>query len=102
VKTSGGGTGTSTGTANNFLNQSNGTANFNFWSNPEMVDVNEFVDSIEMIYKQRKTLGTQGFMPDPQQERVFKIVFSCIDGKWNKSEPIYGNIILAKSETYEF
>jgi len=38
----------------------------------------------------------------PPQERVFKIVYSCVNGKWNKSDRIYGNIISAQDEGYEF
>jgi hypothetical protein len=36
------------------------------------------------------------------EQRVFKIVFSCIDGKWNKSERIYGKVVAAKLESYSF
>ena len=36
------------------------------------------------------------------QPNVFKIVFSCIDGKWNKSDRIYGKIIPPSEESYEF
>jgi hypothetical protein len=38
----------------------------------------------------------------PPEERVFKIVYSCVDGKWNKSEKIYGKIIPSQKEYYEF
>ena len=38
----------------------------------------------------------------PLEERVFKIVYSCKDGKWNKSEPNYGKIIPATDEDYDF
>lgn len=31
-----------------------------------------------------------------------KIIYSCIDGKWNKSEPIYGKIIPTQDEYFEF
>jgi hypothetical protein len=41
-------------------------------------------------------------MPPYHDERAVKIVYSCVDGKWNKSEPIYGKIIPAQDEYFEF
>jgi len=84
------GTGT-TATAHTFL-----------WSNPERVAVIEKQDSIEFIYKEVSTCSLTVYPPPPALERVFKIVFSCVDGKWNKSERIYGNIVPAQPETYIF
>jgi hypothetical protein len=80
----------------------NTTNILNSWSNPIRVEVNEYVDSIEIIYKQTSNLQLAVYPPRPPQERVFKIIFSCKDGVWNKSEPIYGNIISMKPEHYEF
>ncbi len=75
---------------------------FDSWSFPERVDVIETPDSIELIYKQTSMI-TYTSWPSPRpSERVFKIVFSCKDGKWHKSEPIYGEIIPASEEKYEF
>lgn len=73
------------------------------WSDPIRVDVIEGRDCIEMIYKQASIITHRNTTPSqPPNERVFKIVYSCIDGKWHKSERIYGKIIPAQSEQYEF
>jgi len=37
-----------------------------------------------------------------EHKKVFKVIFSCVDGKWHKSERIYGVIIPASEESYEF
>ena len=74
------------------------------WGNPERVEVNEVGESIEIIYKQSSIVTyTPTCYPAPTPEvRVFKIIYSCIDGKWNKSEPIFGKIIPAQEEYFEF
>ena len=72
----------------------------NNWSTNERLEVNEVGETIEMIYKQ--TLSFSYWPAPPTEERVFKIVYSCIDGKWNKSEPIYGKIVPAQDEYFEF
>lgn len=72
------------------------------WSNPIRVDVFEGSDCIEMIYKQTSMCTLTMYPSPPPQERVFKIVYSCVDGKWHKSERIYGKIIPAQEEQYEF
>jgi hypothetical protein len=76
------------------------TSDMDIWSTPERVEVNEVGETIEMIYKQ--TLSFNYWPAPPYEERVYKIVYSCIDGKWNKSEPIYGKIIPAQEEYFEF
>lgn len=73
----------------------------NTWSNPERVEANEVGESIEMIYKQTSMI-TYTVCPSPPEVRVFKIVYSCVDGKWNKSEPIFGKIVPLQDEYYEF
>lgn len=75
---------------------------FNSWSEPTRIKIIENSDSIEMIYKQTSLVSITVLPPPPPTERVFKIIYSCIDGKWNKSEPIYGKIIPATNEKYEF
>jgi hypothetical protein len=67
-----------------------------YWSYPTKVDIIEKTDSIEVIYKETAHFGSEW----NRVERVFKIVFSCVDGKWNKSERIYGEIAPAQPETY--
>lgn len=74
------------------------------WGFPERVDVVEYNDRIEMIYKQTSIItfcNSWGYQ-NPPQERIYKVVYSCVDGKWNKSEPIYGKIIPPQEESYEF
>ena len=73
------------------------------WSYPTRIDVHEYQDRIEILYKQTSIiLISNGWGTPPPSERVYKIIFSCVDGKWNKSEPIYGKIIAPQDETYEF
>lgn len=84
------------------LNSTGTTANINHWSNPERVDVIENYNSIEFIYKETSMVSYTSLPAPPPQVRVFKIVFSCVDGKWNKSERIYGEIIPAENEHYVF
>ena len=72
------------------------------WTSPERIDVIEFSDRIEFIYKETSMLNYSVSPPPKSEERVFKIVFSCVDGKWNKSDRIYGKIIPSQGETYEF
>jgi hypothetical protein len=79
-----------------------GTSTFNPWNHPERIEVREVGESIEMIYKQTSSFSRTGGLPPYPDERLYKIVYSCVDGKWNKSEPIYGKIIPAQGEYYEF
>jgi hypothetical protein len=84
------------------LNNVGSTTNINLWSTPERVDVIENSDSIEFVYKENSMISYPSFPPPPPQIRVFKIVFSSVDGKWNKSERIYGQIAPAENERYVF
>ena len=84
------------------LNNVGSTTSINLWSNPERVDVIEKSDSIEFIYKETSMISYTSFPAPPPQVRVFKIVFSYVDGKWNKSERIYGEIVPAENERYVF
>ena len=79
-----------------------GTSMIDTWGEPERIEVYEDGESIVMIYKQTSNFSPAIWPAQPRQARVFKIVYSCIDGKWNKSEPIYGKIIPMQSESYEF
>lgn len=80
-------------------NATTNTSYSNFLGHPELVKLTEYDDRIELIYK-KTSMMQSGYGPPSQQ--VFKVIFSCADGKWNKSEPIYGKIIPAQSESYEF
>jgi hypothetical protein len=72
----------------------------------EQLEVKEVGETIEIIYKETLSPNccyTINFTSPPfPKERIFKIVYSCVDGKWNKSEPIYGNIVPAQEEYYDF
>ena len=98
-----------TGEANSYstltTNGSNidgGTTFTNLWSIPERIMVLENSDSIEFIYKETSLIISTVYPTRPPEERVFKIVFSCENGKWHKSDRIYGKIIPSRSESYIF
>lgn len=89
----------------NFSLGSTSTSNFpsdSLWSTPNRIEVREAGESIEFIYKQTYMISNGLLWEQKLQERVFKIVYSCKDGKWNKSEPIFGKIIPQQQEYYEF
>lgn len=98
------GSGTASITGNFTTIVPNGTevsSTFNLFNEPVRIEVNEYSNRIEMIYKETAKYFNTCLQSAPE-DRVFKIVFSCIDGIWNKSERIYGTIIRASSETYDF
>jgi hypothetical protein len=72
------------------------------WLNPTLIEANEIGDTVEFVYKQIKNNAGSWNLNIFPTTRVFKIIFSCKDGKWNKSEPIYGEIIPPKDETFRF
>jgi hypothetical protein len=74
----------------------------NSWGFPERVDVIEKGDCIEFIYKETSMITLTVYPSPPPAERVFKVVFSCVDGKWNKSDRIYGEIVEQSDEYYNF
>lgn len=78
------------------------TEAFNFYSTPKRVEVREVGETIEMIYLETSTLQLAVIPPPPPVRRVFKIVYSCVDGKWNKSDKIYGEIKPPSDEQYQF
>ncbi len=71
----------------------------NLWGNPERVEINVYDDYIEEIFKERYMFSGGMFK---FSDRVFKIIYSCVNGKWNKSERIYGIIMPAQTEYYTF
>lgn len=86
-----------------FTANSGGTTGLDsLWSWPERLDVLEFEDRIEMIFKETSMITSTIWPSLPPATRVFKIVFSCKDGKWHKSNRIYGKIIPSQEERYEF
>ena len=54
-------------------------------------------NSIELVYKEVSIWNGL-------DSRVYKIVYSCLDGKWHKSDRIYGELIPEQviEETYKF
>lgn len=84
------------------LNSTGTSIASNTWSYPEMIKVYEVGDSIEMIYKETALFSYASYSSHYIDTRVFKIIYSCIDGKWNKSERIYGQIIPPSEEKYSF
>lgn len=72
---------------------------FNYFGSPEKVSVKEIGETIEIVYKEKSMLS---YHPFPTPCRVYKIVYSCVDGKWNKSDPIFGKVIPAQKESFEF
>ena len=85
-------------TTSTITNSDSSITNINPWGEPERVDVIEHSDSIEMIFKERSIMWCGNY----PSERVFKVIFSCMDGKWHKSERIYGEIEPATEESYSF
>ena len=78
------------------------TSGFNMWNDPTLIKTEEVGESIELIYKQTANFCYTTYPATSPNPRVFKIIFSCKNGKWNKSEPIYGEIVPATDEYYEF
>ena len=79
-----------------------GTVGNGVWYPIIFKEVNEVGETIEMIYTQTSQFSRTGGLPPLYDERAVKIIYSCVDGKWNKSEPIYGKIIPAQDEYFEF
>jgi len=71
-----------------------------FRSGINLVQTIEKEDSIELIYTEDNPLS---LWPESSR-KVFKIIYSCVDGKFTKSERIYGklNPPTYTDETYEF
>lgn len=44
----------------------------------------------------------EGLDVSSSEVKAIKSVFSCVDGKWNQSDRIYGDIIPAAPESYVF
>lgn len=86
---------------NNTLTTS-GTTSLNTWNYPVEIQVKKYQDRVEFIYKETSMITYTVHPSPPPEERVFKIVCSCKDGKWHESERIYGEIIESQEEYYEF
>jgi len=65
----------------NTFNSSTGTSTINTWYHPEIIEVREVGESIEMIYKQTSSsFSDAGGLPTYPNVRLYKIVYSCEDG----------------------
>lgn len=84
------------------LSDSTGTLTYNKWDYPVLIKTTEVGESIEMLYEETSNIYHLTYPTRRPERRVFKIVYSCKDGKWHKSNRIYGNIIPAQEEKYEF
>lgn len=75
------------------------TTVFDGWQTPELIDTIVNNDSIELVYKQHSSISYNfgGIL-----SRVYKIIYSCQDGKWHISKQIFGDIISATEESYQF
>lgn len=92
--------------SNGLMVSNNGSMVFNEWTSTKstiyneisVVEIVEKCDSIEVVYKEKPIVTNLEF----KHYGIFKIIFSCKDGKWNKSERIYGRVIPESKESYEF
>jgi len=90
-------------TGHSLLGANTGTSDYNRWNHPEIIEVREVGETIEIIYKQTSSSFSDARgLPTYPNVRLFKIVYSCVDGKCNKSQPIFGKIIPAQGESYQF
>jgi hypothetical protein len=58
------------------------------WYPAKQINFFDLGNSLEIVYQEE--------CEKIHLERVFKIVYSCIDGKWHKSERIYASMINGK------
>lgn len=68
------------------------------WNEPILVETIKRESSVELIYRQTSKLD---IYPMFEPDRVFKIICSCKDGKWNE-ERVDGVIIPKSDEHYIF
>lgn len=73
-----------------------------YHSQPELISTFVKKDSIELIYKQEVEPIFATFLKMNMNPIVYKVIYSCKNGKWHESERIYGEIIPATEEYYEF
>ncbi len=72
---------------------------YGHYSASVMIRTDVFPDRVEILYK-RQSMLSNGYQSPPAQ--VYKIVHSCVDGKWNVSDPIFGEILPRTEEDYVF
>ncbi len=84
-----------------------GTSVYDFSTHGEayLIDHYEDGDSLVMVYRQDPnctyagSVGVSTYSYDPV---IYKIVYSVKDGKWHRSDAIYGTFVHAVEEGYEF
>ena len=90
------------GSSSGLFPTSTNTAGISQWGYPEFIEAKEVGDTIEFIFKEEGFIQSYSCFNSYPSCRVSKIVYSCKKGKWNKSEPIYGKIVPASQEAYDF
>lgn len=88
-----------TATQTNSAGTPNTTATWSSCGATTLMETNEVGDIIEIIYREDSLISENRIS---LASKVYKIIFRCIEGKWNKSEPIYGEIISARDEYFKF
>lgn len=67
----------------------------------QLIEVRDIPNGVELIYKEFNFDIHVFSIPSKIKQKVYKIVYSCKDGQFHKSEKIYGKINPPK-ETYTF
>ena len=71
-----------------------GTVHIEEYEEPIQIKTIVHKDNIEIWYTQDKVfINSNSIFPNSPVQRLYKIIYSCIDGKWNESSPIFGQII---------
>ena len=85
----------------NFENSGTTVTNYSDFGEPFLVQTIVNEKSIELVYKEVSN-STYLTFPAITPVRVFKVIYSCKNGKWNKSERIHGEIVPACDEYFVF
>lgn len=72
------------------------------WGNPYIIDTILGNKSIELVYRRDAQFTHTVFPVSTPNPKIFKIIYSCKNGKWHKSEKIKGYYVSKKEESYEF
>jgi len=78
------------------------TSTLEQYTAPELIDVHEKSESVELIFRQYLQYNLWGGVQPKQETKIFKIIYSVVDGKWHRSDPIPGKVVPAQKESYEF
>ena len=83
-------------------NISSGTVNIDQYGYPKIIDTLVFSDKVEVVYRREPYMSYTSYPPITPEPQIYKIVFSCKNGKWHQSEKIMGRFIPASNEGYQF